>query len=80
LIHGPIGGTQARKDSWRAICDAKKEEGTLRSIGISTFGVKHIKEILEEGGEVPAVHQVREDILAVLIVNNMVTRLTFTLS
>jgi diketogulonate reductase-like aldo/keto reductase len=48
-----------RKESWRAICDAKKEEGTLKSVGISTFGVRHIEEILGmEDVEVPAVHQV----------------------
>ncbi|CAK5269253.1 unnamed protein product [Mycena citricolor] len=58
LIHGPLGGPAARKECWRAICDAQKE-GRVKSIGISTFGVRHIKEILEMGLAVPAVNQVR---------------------
>ncbi|TFK99494.1 aldo-keto reductase, partial [Pterulicium gracile] len=59
LVHGPIGGAEMRKQSWRAVCDAKKEEGTLRSIGITTFGVRHLEEILSiEGVEVPVVHQI----------------------
>lgn len=59
LIHGPLGGTEARKDSWRAICDFQKENVTiLRSIGISTFGVRHMQELIETGLPTPAVHQV----------------------
>ncbi|GLB40219.1 putative reductase [Lyophyllum shimeji] len=57
LIHGPIGGKQARQDSWRAIVDAQKE-GLVKSIGISTFGIKHIEDILELDIGVPAVHQI----------------------
>ncbi|CAK5268682.1 unnamed protein product [Mycena citricolor] len=57
LIHGPLGGPAARKECWRAICDAQKE-GRVKSIGISTFGVRHIKEILEMGLAVPAVNQI----------------------
>ncbi|KAK0193352.1 aldo-keto reductase [Armillaria mellea] len=60
LIHGPLG----------AICDAQKE-GHLRSIGISTFGIRHIQDLLDEGLPVPTVHQidlhpfqVRSDIVA----------------
>ncbi|KAF8333894.1 NADP-dependent oxidoreductase domain-containing protein [Amanita rubescens] len=33
VIHGPLGGREARKESWRAICDAQKE-GVIKSIGI----------------------------------------------
>ncbi len=57
LIHGPLGGPQARKDSWRAICDAQRD-GHLKSIGISTFGIRHIQDLLDEGLPVPTVHQV----------------------
>ncbi|KAK0444049.1 NADP-dependent oxidoreductase domain-containing protein [Armillaria borealis] len=57
LIHGPFGGPQARKDSWRAICDAQKD-GHLKSIGISTFGIRHIQDLLDEGLPVPTVHQI----------------------
>lgn len=58
LIHDPTGGPEARKDSWRAICDAQKE-GKLRSIGVSCFGTKHLGDILGMSLAVPAVNQVR---------------------
>lgn len=57
LIHGPIGGPQARKESWRAICDAQKG-GKLKSIGVSTFGVGHLQEIVDSKAPLPAVNQV----------------------
>ncbi|KAJ8072078.1 hypothetical protein PM082_015636 [Marasmius tenuissimus] len=56
LIHGPIGGPQARLDSWRAICDFQ-ESGKLKSIGISTFGVRHMQELIDSGLRLPDVHQ-----------------------
>lgn len=58
LIHGPIGGPQARKESWQAICDVQKEEGTLKTCGISTYGVKHIREMETYGLPMPVVHQI----------------------
>ncbi|KAA1467134.1 aldo-keto reductase [Dentipellis sp. KUC8613] len=57
LIHGPWGGPQARRDAWEAIVEAQKE-GIVKSIGISTFGVRHMRELLETGLPVPAVHQI----------------------
>ncbi|KDR78684.1 hypothetical protein GALMADRAFT_64043, partial [Galerina marginata CBS 339.88] len=59
LIHGPLGGPEARKESWRAICDFQKESGgLLKTIGISTFGVRHMKDIIESGLPIPVVHQI----------------------
>jgi diketogulonate reductase-like aldo/keto reductase len=47
-----------RKESWEA-CVKAREEGVARSVGISTFGVRQMKELLEDvPGEVPAVNQV----------------------
>lgn len=57
LLHSPIGGPEARRESWRAVCDAKKE-GKLRSIGVSNFGVAHINEMIDSGVELPAINQV----------------------
>ncbi|KAF7317196.1 Aldo-ket-red domain-containing protein [Mycena chlorophos] len=57
LIHGPLGGPTARKECWRAICDAQKA-GKLKSIGVSTFGVRHLKDILDMGLVVPVVNQI----------------------
>ncbi|CAA7267462.1 unnamed protein product [Cyclocybe aegerita] len=59
LVHGPIGGPEARRESWRAICDFQKEHpGLLRSVGISSFGIRHMKEIIESGLPLPVVHQI----------------------
>ncbi|KAF8727173.1 hypothetical protein AX14_007519 [Amanita brunnescens Koide BX004] len=57
LIHGPLGGPQARKESWQAICDAQKE-GLIKSIGISTYGINHLRELLQYQLPLPAVHQI----------------------
>ncbi|KAF7375293.1 Aldo-keto reductase [Mycena sanguinolenta] len=57
LIHGPIGGPEARKECWRAICDSQKE-GHLKSIGVSCFGVRHLQELLATGLATPAVNQI----------------------
>ncbi|KAF8622008.1 hypothetical protein AX15_007362 [Amanita polypyramis BW_CC] len=57
LIHGPLGGPQARKESWQAICNAQKE-GVVKSIGISTYGMKHLQEILEYQLPLPVIHQI----------------------
>ncbi|TFY80655.1 hypothetical protein EWM64_g3358 [Hericium alpestre] len=58
LIHGPWGGPKARVESWEAIVEAQKD-GLLKSIGISTFGIRHMQELLATGLPVPAVHQAR---------------------
>ncbi|KAJ7116595.1 aldo-keto reductase [Mycena epipterygia] len=57
LIHGPLGGPKARTECWRAICDAHKE-GKMKSIGVSCFGIRHLKEILALGLEVPTINQI----------------------
>ncbi|KAJ7470806.1 aldo-keto reductase [Mycena latifolia] len=57
LIHGPLGGPDARKECWRAICDAHKD-GKLKSIGVSCFGIRHLKEILDMGLDVPVINQI----------------------
>jgi diketogulonate reductase-like aldo/keto reductase len=57
LIHAPYGGREARKGTWKALVEAK-EEGKIRSIGVSNYGVRHldemegyIKELEEERGK-----------------------------
>ena len=57
LLHGPIGGPEMRLQSWKAAIDAKKE-GLFRSIGVSCFSIRHLKELIDAGLEVPAVNQV----------------------
>lgn len=58
LLHAPYGGSARRKGSWKALVEAV-EEGKVRSIGVSNYGVHHLDELerhiaeLEEerGGE-----------------------------
>ncbi|KIJ14448.1 alcohol dehydrogenase [Paxillus involutus ATCC 200175] len=57
LIHGPLGGPQMRRESWEAIVEAQ-EKGKLRSIGISTFGVRHMQELSNTGLPDPVVNQI----------------------
>jgi diketogulonate reductase-like aldo/keto reductase len=47
-----------RAESWEACVQARRD-GVARSVGISTFGVRQMQELLEDvPGEVPAVNQV----------------------
>ncbi|KAF1354898.1 alcohol dehydrogenase [Delphinella strobiligena] len=58
LLHAPFGGKRARLESWRAVEDAVLE-GEVKIGGVSNFGVKHLREILESGPRVtPAVNQI----------------------
>lgn len=41
LLHSPYGGKEARWECWRAIEDAI-EERTVKSGGVSNFGIKHV--------------------------------------
>lgn len=57
LIHAPYGGRAARKGAWKALVEAQ-EEGKIRSLGISNYGVHHLdemevymKELEEERGK-----------------------------
>jgi diketogulonate reductase-like aldo/keto reductase len=44
LIHAPYGGSAARKGAWKALVEAQ-EEGKIRSLGISNYGVHHLNEL-----------------------------------
>ncbi|THH04434.1 hypothetical protein EW145_g5524 [Phellinidium pouzarii] len=57
LIHGPLGGHQARMESWKAILEVKAN-GSLRSVGVSNYGVKHLQEMLDADVALPAVNQI----------------------
>ena len=46
LIHSPYGGKKRRLESWKAIEEAK-DQGLIRSIGVSNYGKRHIEELLE---------------------------------
>jgi len=55
LIHWPEKGSQLI--IWRAL-ERIKKEGRSRSIGVSNFAPRHLKELLVEGSEHPAVNQI----------------------
>lgn len=46
LLHSPYGGREGRKGAWKALVEAQ-EEGKVRSIGVSNFGVHHLDELEE---------------------------------
>ena len=55
LIHWPSGGK--RKETWQAMQEIAAT-GECRAIGVSNFTERHIDELVESGGTVPAVNQV----------------------
>jgi len=52
LLHSPLGGPKMRRESWDVALDAKRS-GLVRSVGVSNFGIQHLREIVE--------HRPRED-------------------
>jgi len=54
LIHYPV---RERRQSWRAL-EALRAEGKARSIGVSNFTIRHLRELLAETKTLPAVNQV----------------------
>jgi diketogulonate reductase-like aldo/keto reductase len=44
LLHSPTGGREARLAAWRALVDAQRR-GDVRAIGVSNFGVHHLREL-----------------------------------
>lgn len=56
LIHWPVPKEDKYVDAWRAFV-ALKNQGRIRSIGVSNFLPEHLERIIEETGVVPAVNQ-----------------------
>nr|WP_197972526.1 aldo/keto reductase [Streptomyces gossypiisoli] len=57
LIHWPLPRVGKYVDSWRAMIKLR-EEGLVRSIGVSNFTVEHIERLAHETGVLPAVNQI----------------------
>jgi len=59
LIHSPNFGAGARKLMWQAL-EKLKSEGKTRDIGVSNYGIGHMKEIasISASEKVPAVNQI----------------------
>jgi len=57
LIHSPLSGKAKRLETYKALLE-KRDEGKIRSVGVSNYGVKHLEEIREAGMETPTVNQI----------------------
>jgi 2,5-diketo-D-gluconate reductase A len=57
LIHWPVPSRGLYVETWEALC-ALREEGRVRSIGVSNFQIEHLQRIIDATGVVPAVNQI----------------------
>ena len=57
LIHWPVPAHDLYVDTWRAFIELR-EEGLVRSIGVSNFQPEHLERIIAETGHTPAINQV----------------------
>ncbi|MCW3032843.1 MAG: 2,5-diketo-D-gluconate reductase [Solirubrobacteraceae bacterium] len=57
LIHWPVPARERYVDTWRTFIELR-DEGRVRSIGVSNFQASHLRRLIEETGEAPAINQV----------------------
>jgi len=57
LIHWPNPSVGRYPDAWRALV-ALREQGLVRSIGVSNFTEEHLRRILDDSGVTPVVNQI----------------------
>lgn len=57
LIHWPLPARGLFPDSWKAMVRLR-DEGRIRSIGVSNFQPAHIRQLIDETGVTPAVNQI----------------------
>jgi diketogulonate reductase-like aldo/keto reductase len=57
LIHWPLPRVDKYVDSWKAMIKLR-EEGLVRSIGVSNFTAEHIERLEKETGVLPSVNQI----------------------
>jgi 2,5-diketo-D-gluconate reductase A len=57
LIHWPNPSVGRYGEAWRALVNLR-ERGLVRSIGVSNFTEKHLREIIDDTGVTPAVNQI----------------------
>ncbi|RUP43963.1 aldo-keto reductase [Jimgerdemannia flammicorona] len=70
LIHSPYPGKKLRTESWKALEELHRK-GLVKSIGVSNYGIHHLKELLSICTIKPVVNQIevtpyltREDLVA----------------
>lgn len=57
LIHWPVPMQNLYVETWKALVSLK-EEGLIRSIGVSNFNEDHLRRVIGETGVVPALNQI----------------------
>lgn len=57
LIHWPVPSRDLYASTWRTLIQLR-DEGRVRSVGVSNFQPAHIARIVDDSGEVPVVNQV----------------------
>ena len=57
LIHWPFPAAGFYKETWRALLKLR-DEGVIRVPGVSNFLPEHLRGIIEDSGETPAVNQI----------------------
>ena len=57
LIHWPMPRQDRYVESWRALITLKNE-GRVRSIGVSNFQIPHLQRLMAETGVIPSVNQI----------------------
>ena len=57
LIHWPVPPHDLYVETWETFIELR-DEGRVRSIGVSNFQSPHLRRLIEETGEAPAINQV----------------------
>ncbi len=57
LIHWPNPRVDLYAEAWRALVELR-QDGLIRSVGVSNFNEAHLSRIIEESGVTPAVNQI----------------------
>ncbi len=57
LIHWPVPSQDRYVETWEAFIEMRNE-GLMRSIGVSNFNADHLERIIAETGEAPVVNQI----------------------
>lgn len=57
LVHWPNPSVGKYPEAWQALVDLR-EQGLVRSIGVSNFTAEHLERIIDETGVTPAVNQI----------------------
>jgi len=57
LIHWPCPARGLYPETWRALLELR-DEGRVRSVGVSNFQRNHLETVIEDSGEVPVLNQI----------------------